>query len=333
MIARQSAPDSKRLKTMKEIVKLTLIASLLLISSFHLSAEDRKNFIHKYKHIAIREMERTGIPASITLAQGILESGCGKSELATKANNHFGIKCHNWEGDTYTMDDDKKNECFRKYKNAEQSWIDHSEFLTSRPRYAGLFNLKSTDYKAWAKGLKAAGYATNPQYADLLIKIIEDEELYKYDRNVKHRIHHPQVPSISVEEFAKSISSQVRPSNISYRNREEMRNGIICIEAIAGDSFEKIAEYYGIKLKKILQYNDKKDTGLKPGEMVYLKRKKTKAARGYEFHRVKAGDTLYDIAQQYGIRLKSVASYNYLYPDSPLTEGEKIFLRKKADLL
>ena len=133
--------------------------------------------------------------------------------------------------------------------------------------------------------------------------------------------------------MGKSISSQVRPSNISYRNREEMRNGIICIEAIAGDSFEKIAEYYGIKLKKILQYNDKKDTGLKPGEMVYLKRKKTKAARGYEFHRVKAGDTLYDIAQQYGIRLKSVASYNYLYPDSPLTEGEKIFLRKKADLL
>ncbi|MDE7374460.1 MAG: glucosaminidase domain-containing protein [Odoribacter sp.] len=318
---------------MKEIVKLTLIASLLLLSSFHLSADDRKDFIRKYRHIAIREMERTGIPASITLAQGILESGCGKSELAVKANNHFGIKCHNWEGDTYTMDDDAKNECFRKYKNAEQSWIDHSEFLTSRPRYAGLFNLKSTDYKAWAKGLKAAGYATNPQYADLLIKIIEDEELHQYDRNIKHKVHHPQVPSISVEEFAESISSQFRPGNISYHNREEMRNGILCIEAVAGDSFEKIAKYYGIKLKKILQYNDKKDSSLKPGEMVYLKRKKTKAARGYEFHRVKAGDTLYGIAQQYGIRLKNLAGYNYLYPDSPLTEGEKIFLRKKADLL
>ena len=122
-------------------------------------ADKRKEFIRKYKHIAIREMERTGIPASITLAQGILESGCGESELAVNANNHFGIKCHEtWNGDTYTMDDDTRNECFRKYKNIEQSWIDHSDFLTSRPRYAGLFSIPTTDYKAWAKGLKAAGY-------------------------------------------------------------------------------------------------------------------------------------------------------------------------------
>ncbi|MDE6452289.1 MAG: glucosaminidase domain-containing protein [Odoribacter sp.] len=316
---------------MKGILKVTLISSLLL-STFHLLADSRKEFINKYKHIAIREMERTGIPASITLAQGILESGCGKSELAVKANNHFGIKCHDWEGDTYTMDDDAKNECFRKYRHAEQSWVDHSEFLTSRPRYAGLFHLKSTDYKAWAKGLKAAGYATNPRYADLLIKIIEEEELYKFDRNIKHR-GTSQPPSITVEEFAESIASQTRPGNINYRNREEMRNGIICIEAIPGDSFERIAGYYGIKLKKILQYNDKTNTELKTGQLVYLKRKKAKAARGYEFHRVKAGDTLYDIAQKYGIRLKNLCNFNYLSPDSPLTEGEKIFLRKKAELL
>ncbi len=141
------------------------------------------------------------------------------------------------------------------------------------------------------------------------------------------------LPSITVEEFAESIASQTRPGNISYRNREEMRNGIICIEIIPGDSFEKIAGYYGIKLKKLLLYNDKTNTNLKPGQLVYLKRKKTKAARGYEFHRVKAGDTLYDIAQKYGIRLKNLSRYNYLSPDSPLTEGEKIFLRKKADLL
>ena len=133
-------------------------------------ADKRKEFIRKYKHIAIREMERTGIPASITLAQGILESGCGESELAVNANNHFGIKCHEtWNGDTYTMDDDTRDECFRKYKNIEQSWIDHSDFLTSRPRYAGLFSIPTTDYKAWAKGLKAAGYATNPQYATRVI--------------------------------------------------------------------------------------------------------------------------------------------------------------------
>lgn len=321
----------QKTQNMKEILKLTL-CGFLLLSTLTLTAESRKDFINKYKHIAIREMERTGIPASITLAQGILESACGKSELAINANNHFGIKCHDWEGDTYTMDDDAKNECFRKYRHAEQSWIDHSEFLTSRPRYAGLFQLKTTDYKAWAKGLKAAGYATNPKYADLLIKIIEEEELYKFDRNIKHR-GNSLPPSISVEEFAESIASQTRPGNISYRNREEMRNGVLCIEAISGDSFEKIAGYYGIKLKKILQYNDKTDTGLQPGQLVYLKRKKTKAARGYEFHRVKAGDNLYDIAQKYGIRLKNLCNFNYLSPDSPLTEGEKIFLRKKIELL
>ncbi|WP_237566992.1 glucosaminidase domain-containing protein [Odoribacter sp. Z80] len=310
----------------------TLPLGILLLLTLNTLAETRKEFIRKYKHIAIREMERTGIPASITLAQGILESGCGKSELAVNANNHFGIKCHNgWEGGTYFMDDDEKGECFRKYKNPEQSWIDHSEFLTSRPRYAGLFNLPATDYKAWAKGLKAAGYATNPRYAEMLIKIIEEEELYKYDHTVKHT--GGGTPSISVEEFAESIASQNRPGNISYRNREEMRNGIICIEAIAGDSFEKIARYYGIKLKKILAYNDKKDTSLKTGQLVFLKKKKNKAARGYEFHRVKRGDNLYDISQQYGVRLKNIINYNYLTADTPLTEGEKIFLRKKADIL
>ena len=196
-------------------------------------ADKRKEFIRKYKHIAIREMERTGIPASITLAQGILESGCGESELAVNANNHFGIKCHEtWNGDTYTMDDDTRDECFRKYKNIEQSWIDHSDFLTSRPRYAGLFSIPTTDYKAWAKGLKAAGYATNPQYANMLIKIIEEEELYKFDRSIKRR---GTPPTITAEEFAQSVATQDHPSNTNYRNREEMRNGIICIETMPGD--------------------------------------------------------------------------------------------------
>lgn len=309
-----------------------LVTGLLLLLSLSSQADSRKEFIRKYKHIAVREMERTGIPASITLAQGILESGCGESELAIHANNHFGIKCHNeWEGKTYFMDDDEEDECFRKYKTPEQSWIDHSEFLTSRPRYAGLFNLPTTDYKAWAKGLKAAGYATNPKYAEMLIKIIEEEELYKYDHPIKRLAG--SIPSITVDEFAESVSSQNRPGNVSYRNREEMRNGILCIEAIPGDSYGKIAQYYGIKLKKLLSYNDKKDSSLKTGQLVFLKKKKTRAARGYEFHRVKAGDNLYDISQQYGVRLKNLVNYNYLTADSPLTEGEKIFLRKKADIL
>lgn len=285
-------------------------------------ADSRKEFVRKYKQIAIREMKRTGIPASITLAQGILESGCGKSELAVNANNHFGIKCHNeWQGQTYTMDDDKKSECFRKYKTPEQSWIDHSDFLTSRPRYASLFALKSTDYKSWAKGLKDAGYATNPQYANMLIKIIEEEKLYQYDCLTGY-------PDGSVSDIPEmDIAGQP-----VYRNREEMRNGIICIEAKPGDTYEKIAGYYGIKVKKLLQYNDCRQSELQPGQLVYLKKKKSRAARGYEFHRVKAGDSLLSISQQYGVRLKNILRLNYLYEDSSLMEGEKIFLRRKADL-
>ncbi len=316
---------------MKRHLKIWLLISLLL-PAITLLADKRKEFIRKYKHIAIREMERTGIPASITLAQGILESGCGESELAVNANNHFGIKCHEtWTGDTYTMDDDEKNECFRKYKTIEQSWIDHSEFLLSRPRYAGLFDLPCTDYKAWAKGLKAAGYATNPQYADMLIKIIEEEELYKYDHPLSSYDKHK--PVIANEDIEEKTTSLVSSSQTNYRNREEMRNGILCIATTPEDSFQKIASYYGIRLSKLLQYNDKTEDALDPGQLVYLKKKKSKAARGYEFHRVKAGDTMYSISQQYGVRLKNLCRFNYLPADSPLTEGEKIYLRKQADLL
>lgn len=316
---------------MKGLLKFIVTVSLLL-GYLGVMADSRKDFIRKYRHIAVREMERTGIPASISLAQGILESGCGASELAVKANNHFGIKCHNeWQGPTYIMDDDQKNECFRKYKNPEQSWIDHSDFLTSRSRYAGLFNLKTTDYKAWAKGLKAAGYATNPQYAHLLIKIIEEEELYKYDRHIKHPTG-GALPRTAGNKPSPKTVPPTPPDPANYHKREEMRNGITCIEATSGDSYDEIANYYNIKIKKLLKYNDKTDTELNAGELVYLKQKKAKAARGYEFHRVKTGDDLYRISQSYGVRLKSLLRYNYLRADSPLTEGEKIFLRKKIDL-
>lgn len=318
-------------RSMKRAMRFITVVCLLF-SALQVSADSRKEYVRRYKDIAIREMERTGIPASIKLAQGILESGCGQSELAVNANNHFGIKCHEWDGDTYSMDDDKRNECFRKYKNAEQSWIDHSEFLRSRPRYAGLFSLKTTDYRAWARGLKAAGYATSPTYADRLIGIIEEEGLQQYDRIIQHPTGEA-APVVPVKQAVNKKPEMIQqPAADSYRNREEMRNGILCIPTVEGDSFEKIARYYGIKLKRLLEYNDKDRAELEPGQLVYLKKKKTKAARGYEFHRVKAGDSLYDIAQQYGVRLKNLCRYNYLDPDSALTEGEKIFLRKKADL-
>lgn len=306
-----------------------LLTFFLFISVLSISGQSRKDFIRKYKHIAIREMERTGIPASITLAQGIFESGCGTSELALRANNHFGIKCHNWVGATYHMDDDAEDECFRKYENPEQSWIDHSEFLTSRPRYADLFKIPTTDYKAWAKGLKAAGYATNPQYAERLIKIIEEEELYLFD----HKVKHPKggTAQTTVAQTVTSTSTTVSTgTSVNYHQREEMKNGIICIEIKPGDTFENIARYYGIKLKKLLTYNDKKDSSLIPGQYVYLKRKKAKAARGYEFHRVKKGENLYLISQLYGVRLKSLVIFNYIDINTPLQEGEKIYLRSRA---
>ena len=312
---------------MKKIYKIFLI-SLLSVSSLAVYGQSRKEFIRKYKHIAIKEMERTGIPASIKLAQGILESGCGQSELSVNANNYFGIKCHEWVGPTFHMDDDLADECFRKYKNPEQSWIDHSEFLVSGPRYADLFKIPANNYKAWARGLKAAGYATNPQYADMLIKIIEEEELYKYDHPLKRTLSRPESVTASAEN--PTPSPYAKPVSVNYLKREEMRNGIICIEIQAGDSFENIATYYGIKLRKLLQYNDKKDTSLTIGQYVFLKKKKNKAARGYEFHRVKPGDTLYLIAQMYGVKLKSLVKFNYIDSNTPLIEGEKIYLRSKA---
>lgn len=314
---------------MKNTSVILIILLFSLITS-HAEGQSRKDFIHKYKNIAIREMERTGIPASITLAQGIFESGCGMSQLSQEANNHFGIKCHDWEGPTYHMDDDAENECFRKYENPEQSWIDHSEFLTSRPRYASLFNIPSTDYKAWAKGLKAAGYATNPQYAERLIKIIEEEQLYQYDHKVKHPTGIP-APAISTEKTGKNTAVAKKVS-VNYHKREEIKNGIPCIEIKAGDTFSAISKYYGIKLKKLMAYNDKQDALLAVGQYVFLKRKKIRAARGYEFHRVKAGENLYLISQMYGVRLKSLILFNYIKADTPLEAGEKIYLRKRMGL-
>lgn len=311
-------------------------SGLLVILLFCLTVsttcgQSRKEFIQKYKHIAIQEMERTGIPASITLAQGIFESGSGMSQLSIEANNHFGIKCHDWEGPTYHMDDDANDECFRKYENPEQSWIDHSEFLTSRQRYADLFKIPSTDYKAWAKGLKEAGYATNPQYAERLIKIIEEEQLYLYDHKVKHPTGAPAPSSTPAKETAKNTPA-AKTALINYHKREEIKNGIPCIEIKTGDTFSAISIYYGIKLKRLMAYNDKQDSALAVGQYVFLKRKKSRAARGYEFHRVKAGENLYLISQMYGVRLKSLLSFNYIHPDTPLEVGEKIYLRKRIRL-
>jgi len=273
------------------------------------NAHARHAYIHKYADLAVSEMKRTGVPASISLAQGILESNSGRSDLATKAKNHFGIKCHDWTGKGFYMDDDAKNECFRHYDNVEQSWRDHSDFLRTRPRYASLFELKITDYKGWARGLKSAGYATAPTYAEMLIKIIEEEKLYYYD--------------------SKNIGEVAIYDPAAYPNRVEVINGVECIEAREGDTFDKIARYYGIKLKKILKYNDKVRDDLKPGDIVYLRNKKGKAASGYPYCRVREGNTIYGISQRYGVKMGSLIKYNNYTPMTRLVPGEKVYLRSK----
>ena len=307
---------------MQSFIKLTLI-TLILISSIDSKADARKKYIEKYKATAIQEMKKTGIPASISLAQGILESGSGLSELAVYANNHFGIKCHDWTGESYTMDDDTKNECFRKYKNAHESWTDHSSFLTTRSRYATLFELKPTDYKSWAKGLKSAGYATNPKYAELLISIIEDEELYKYDTDKINK---------DTTDTQISETTDITSDNISYKDRITMRNGVPCIIIQKGDNYYQIANYFGIKVDKLQKYNETESSDLFIGNAVYTKRKKRRIKEGEEIHIVKEGESLYSISQLHGIRVKNLAKQNYFELSDSLVAGEKIYLKGKAKL-
>lgn len=290
---------------------------LLTCLSFNLcwgNTEHRKIYIRKYKDIAIQEMNRTGIPASIKLAQGILESGCGNSHLCLKANNHFGIKCHNWHGPGIYKDDDAKDECFRKYKRPEESWIDHSDFLTTRSRYAFLFELPCTDYEGWAHGLKKAGYATDPQYAHRLIRIIEDEKLYQYDRPQAGQKH-------------KRTTHTETATGKNLQDRVVYINKIPCLRVREGDSYEAISRYFNIPLKRLLSYNDKNETSLKTGTTVFLKKKKNKAPKGYTFHKTRPGETLYMISQVYGIKLSKLLQYNYMEVGDIPQPGEMIALR------
>lgn len=309
------------------VILFSLIIFFSGISS--LSANNsRKEYVKRYKNIAIEEMQKTGIPASIKLAQGILESGCGNSTLATRANNHFGIKCHDWTGKTYAMDDDSRNECFRKYNNPEQSWIDHSQFLSQRIRYADLFKLEPTDYKGWAKGLKKAGYATNPKYDDILIRIIEEEKLYRYDELAMNNSSRKSILGGLRQEHPTTQTV----GNTMYKSREQQINAVPCIIAEEGDSYDKIAAYYNLSTTKLLEFNEKSNNTLKPGDIVFLAMKRNRAARGYDFHRVVAGDDLHTISQRYGVKASRLIRYNYFNQDSRLIEGQKIYLRGKAIL-
>jgi LysM repeat protein len=285
----------------------------------------RKEYIEKYKDLAIREMERTGIPASITLAQGLLESGNGNSTLARKANNHFGIKCHDWVGPSIKMDDDAKDECFRKYEHPYDSYKDHSKFLTTRSRYSFLFKYNSDDYKRWAHGLKKAGYATDPKYAHRLIKIIEEEQLYQLDKKDAGNDFYVEKPD-NTELADVDGDLSIDP----FGARLEMANGVHYIVTKKGDTFYSIEKNLGVERKKLLRYNDlSRDYILQIDQRLYLHNKRGKAARGYNFHRVKEGETLYEISQEYGVKLKKICRYNQVKKDYKVKVGERIWLRRK----
>lgn len=299
------------------ILTVTFLTSVVHAQNYRWNASFQ-TYIDQYRDLAIQEMLRYNIPASITLAQGLLESGAGKSELVRKGNNHFGIKCHGWTGRTVYHDDDLTQECFRAYDNALQSFEDHSKFLVKGSRYRSLFSLKRTDYKGWARGLKAAGYATNPAYADRLISLIELYKLYEYDhaKNYdKFMAHHS-----AVDQPVKG--RELHPIHIYNKN--------YYLQARQGDTFKSIADEIGISYRKLAKYNerDAKDR-LVQNEVIWLKKKQKKADKAYKNrpHRVKRGESMYSIAQYYGIQLKSLYKMNSMSPDDDIHVGDLLRVR------
>lgn len=315
-------------------MKRLLLVLMTVLLSIGAAKNPKLDYIDKYSDIAIKEMKRTGVPASITLAQGILESNAGQSVLATKGNNHFGIKCHNdWKGKTMKMDDNAPKECFRVYPNAEASFRDHSDFLRSRDRYKSLFELKQTDYKGWARGLKKAGYATDPGYADKLITLIEDYELYRFDKGVKVSVK----PPLEIEE-PKVVQLEPRPGmkyqesvTFSTARKVYSQNGVPFVYSEAGETYASIAASNGLFLKELLKFNDhEQELALEPGTMVYLARKKAQGPVGVNKYVVeKDGETLRDIAQRFGIRYAALQKLNIVLYGKTLEEGDTVILRKQ----
>jgi hypothetical protein len=315
---------------MNKLLKGILCMSIIIFTntSVYSQTQSPQEYIAKWKDVAILQMKLHQIPASITLAQGILESGSGNSNLATLANNHFGIKCHStWTGKTYYQDDDEKDECFRKYKNAMQSFEDHSDFLKKR-RYEPLFKLKKTDYKGWAKGLKKAGYATNPKYPKLLIGLIERYQLELYD-NVDFI-----EPIVDVAKN-ENITSAKKPGEIIETISYSINHTIFKTANLVpyfivkrGDNYKKIEKELGIRKWQVTKYNNlQKSHELTEGERIFIKPKRCKSKE--EFHKVEEGETLRDISQLYGVKLKKLYKRNRLDEGAIPKAGQKINLRKR----
>jgi LysM repeat protein len=317
--------------------KTTLILSFILVANYSFGQPAKRittaEYINLYKGDAIKDMMKMGVPASITLAQGILESESGNSDLAREARNHFGIKCHDdWTGDTFHKDDDAKDECFRKYKTVLESFDDHGRFLRERSRYASLFDYKITDYKSWAHGLKQAGYATNPRYAELLIKLIEENDLHQYDAGGKNipvtGNPVPPVATVTPKEQTHQKHNKTAPKPVKSEKAGVFINAQDVPYVVAGkeDSWFSIAISQDMRLWQILKYNDaRQNDAIEPGSIVYLKPKRGRPSQ--DFHIVETGETLWGISQEYCVKLKKLVKLNKLEPGISLQTGQKIKLR------
>ena len=291
---------------------------------FELFAQRRlavyEEYINRYSDIAVQQMIDYRIPASITLAQGILESGAGKSDLARSSNNHFGIKCHRgWQGEKVYAADDTPNDCFRKYAKVEDSYADHSLFLTSGARYRELFDLRITDYKGWARGLQKNGYATDRAYANKLIKLIEDYELYKFDNKNYRR----GVTRTQREENIRQEISQMNWTHQPYKT-----HGLIYVIAVAGDTYAGIANEFGFKEKDLLRFNEVSEGfPLNEGDIVYFQKKRARAVEPYYRHIVEVGESMYSISQKYGMQLRNLYRLNKKNYEYVPEEGDVLKLR------
>ena len=310
-------------------MKKMFIAIVLLLGLLGLSAKDdtpQERYVKKYADMAVKEMVRSGVPASITLAQGMLESGSGMSKLATQGNNHFGIKCHKgWEGKSMRVDDDAPNECFRVYSSVADSYKDHSDFLRYRDRYKFLFDLERTDYKGWAYGLKKAGYATDPGYPAKLIKYIEEYKLYKYD--VLSKVEEKEVPlSPLVIEAPKMAREEF---HFPLTRELFSKNGVPFVYSLEGETYRSIAKYYHLFHQEILRFNDlRKDEELLPGTVVYLSFKENHTQPGLDKYIIEQeGEDFHAICQRFAVKEKAILKLNGWKKAPFLAEGDEIKLR------
>jgi LysM repeat protein len=317
---------------------LTILFALTGKLLFAQSSETIRKYIDTYRDIAIAEEIRTGVPAAITLAQGIHETSAGTSDLVLSSNNHFGIKCKTgWTGATVYHDDDERGECFRKYNDPLESYKDHSDFLKGRPNYASLFNLDPVDYKGWAYGLKKAGYATNPKYPQILIKLIEDYDLQQYTL-IALSGKAPSTDAIYASNTEKPASPDEKPltepqkavvKKISYPSGVFKINETKVIFVTKGTAFLKVADENDLSLPRLFEFNDMKATDIAANDqLIYLQRKRKTGAA--DIHVTEEGESLYDIAQAEGIRIESLMEYNFLKAGMKPAAGEKLYLKEKA---